>query len=321
MKKVCLTLVVTLMLIFQLSSCCAEVLMGGAKGFGGDILCSVTIDDGGKIIQIEIDADDEMLGKNAIEPMKERLMAAGNADVDTFAGSTITSNAIIEAFEIAMKSYIPGSADTENNIDATEGFSLRNGIMFGDSMDEVRSKEKLPIDEVDATAEKDEDYPYSLTTFRGTVAGVDGSYIVYNFDDNKQLREVIYWLKESSSSANVDAEYSSVNAGLVRKYGEPLANKDGKTHAVVGSAIDLTNYTVGLMNAFGGYAGICDYDEWVVFENGYNVKIEQVEYYAGQSRSKANYQQVLSYTYFTEADVESNIAEYAEKQSQIDADL
>lgn len=202
-----------------------------------------------------------------------------------------------------------------------EGFSLRNGISFGDTMEEVRSKEELNIKETDNELKADEEYPYSLTTQNGTVAGVANSYIVYNFDKNKQLREVIYWLKESSSSANIDAEYSSVNAGLVRKYGEPLENKDGRTHVVVGSAIDLANYSVRLLNAFGGYAGIRDYDEWVVFENGYNVKIEQVEYYGGQSRSNVYYQQVLSYTYFTESDVENIIDEYTEKQSQIDADL
>lgn len=202
-----------------------------------------------------------------------------------------------------------------------EGFSLRNNISFGDTMDEVHSKEELLIKEIDNQVEADEEYPYSLTTQNGTVAGVENSYIVYNFDNNEQLREVVYWLKESSNADRIDAQYRSINEGLVRKYGDALGNKDGSTYAVVGSAIDLTSYTVSLMKALGGPAGIRDYDEWVVSGNDYNVKIEQVEFYLGASRSDVKYQQVLSYTFFTDASIKDAVAEYMDKQSQIDADL
>ena len=54
-----------------------------------------------------------------------------------------------------------------------ETFSIRNGIVYGDTIMDVESKEALGIDERTST---------TLTTKTGTIASIDNSFIVYSFN-------------------------------------------------------------------------------------------------------------------------------------------
>jgi len=69
-----------------------------------------------------------------------------------------------------------------------EDFVLRNGIAFGDSMEDIQSKETFAIDKIEdgsdeeseeADDDEEAEFPYSITTEKGTLAGIDDSYIVY----------------------------------------------------------------------------------------------------------------------------------------------
>ena len=117
-----------------------------------------------------------------------------------------------------------------------EDFVLRNGIVFGDSMEDVQSKESFAIETIedgsDEESNEEEDgeevkLPYSITTENGTLAGIDDSYIVYKFDADKRLRNVDYYFRSSSLKDSIDNDYNNVNAGLIRKYGKPLGYSNG----------------------------------------------------------------------------------------------
>lgn len=83
----------------------AGTYTGSAQGFGeGGVSVSVTVDEAGKITALEVTADTETptVGGAAVQPMIDAILASGSADVDTVAGATITSGAIIEATKAAL---------------------------------------------------------------------------------------------------------------------------------------------------------------------------------------------------------------------------
>lgn len=74
-----------------------------AKGYGGDVTVTVTID-AGKITDVKIDGPDETegLGSKAVEGLPAAIKDAQSADVDAVAGATVTSDAIKEALTDAL---------------------------------------------------------------------------------------------------------------------------------------------------------------------------------------------------------------------------
>lgn len=213
-----------------------------------------------------------------------------------------------------------------------EEFTLRNGICFGDTMEEVLEKESFAIDEMDdgtdeeeaASSDDDDDedeFPYYIETVEGTVAGISGSYIKYNFDADKTLREVIYYFDSNSSKDLSDSDYDSVQKGLIRKYGSPLGYSNGDCYIVSGAAIESAVISAYLWEMMGGYGDIRNYDEWDVDTGEYHVKIELAQYYWGNSYSELLYCNQMSYTYFTDADLEAAKAEKQEAREAVDNDL
>lgn len=75
-----------------------------AEGMGGSVAVCLTISSNA-IIDIQIDASSETpgIGDLAAEKMKERILEAQNADVDTVTSATITSNAIVSAAKAALE--------------------------------------------------------------------------------------------------------------------------------------------------------------------------------------------------------------------------
>ena len=210
-----------------------------------------------------------------------------------------------------------------------EEFTLRNGIMFGDTMDEVLTKETFEIDEVkDGSGEDSTDdtsdeveFPYYITTQEDTLAGIGNSYIKYRFDANKTLREAIYYFETYSSKDTSDSDYESINKGLVRKYGSPLGYSNGDCYIFTGAALENAVISVYLWELLDGYGDIRDYDEWDVDTGDYHVKIEQVQYYWGNSYSELKYAHEMSYTYFTDDDLQAEKDAKRESQEAVDNDL
>lgn len=89
-----------LMMCGSLSACTpsvqSETYTSTQKGFGGDVVVTVTME-GDKITKVEIigDSETENIGKKAIEELPELILAAQSADVDAISGATVTSNAVM----------------------------------------------------------------------------------------------------------------------------------------------------------------------------------------------------------------------------------
>jgi len=104
MKKI-----LSIMLAFALLStmalgCVAEGFTATAKGFGGDVTATVTVEDG-KVTAVEIkaDADTPAIGGAAATKIAEAVLAAGGVEgVEAVAGATITSDAAIKAVTDAL---------------------------------------------------------------------------------------------------------------------------------------------------------------------------------------------------------------------------
>ncbi|MEL7604633.1 MAG: FMN-binding protein [Sedimentibacter saalensis] len=78
-------------------------LTGTAKGFGGDVTVTVTVD-GDDILTVEAVGADETpgIGSNAIEQLPAKIVEADSTEVEVISGATYTSKAIIEAVNAAL---------------------------------------------------------------------------------------------------------------------------------------------------------------------------------------------------------------------------
>lgn len=209
-----------------------------------------------------------------------------------------------------------------------EDFSLRNGINFGDTMEEVLEKETFAIDEIDDGSDEEDtdgddesEYPYYIETVKGTLANISDAYIKYYFDANKTLREVIYYFPSRSDKDMSDSDYESLYNGLVRKYGSALGYSNGSCYIISGAAIETAVLSAYLFEMLGGYGDVRDYDEWDVDANNYHVKIELAQHYWGSSYSSIVYDILMSYTYFTDEDLSAAMAEKQADREAVDNDL
>ena len=191
-----------------------------------------------------------------------------------------------------------------------EDFTIRNGISFGDTISEVREKETLTIKEAD------DEFPFTLTTVEGTVAGIEDSEIEYSFDEEKKLNEVVYNFDTVYSRESADANYAAITDGLIRKYGSPL---DG-SFAIVGSIVESIAFQVAFTQLMGDRADLINSEEWVVDFGDYYVKIDHMNYYYTYS-GEMYYRQALCYKYFTDEDLTEVSNEIAEERAAVDSDL
>ena len=108
-SKVFLSLLLVLALMIGMVPAVAETTLtdgtytGTGKGMHSNIAVTVTVEDGA-ITSVTVDSQDETPGVSdpAFEQIPAAIVAAGNTDVDTVAGATLTSNGIIEAVNNAL---------------------------------------------------------------------------------------------------------------------------------------------------------------------------------------------------------------------------
>lgn len=108
-SKVFLSLLLVLALLVGLVPAVAETTLtdgtytGTGKGMHSNIAVTVTVEDGA-ITSVTVDSQDETPGVSdpAFEQIPAAIVAAGNTNVDTVAGATLTSNGIIEAVNNAL---------------------------------------------------------------------------------------------------------------------------------------------------------------------------------------------------------------------------
>ncbi|WP_019227566.1 FMN-binding protein [Sedimentibacter sp. B4] len=82
----------------------AGTLQGSAQGYGGEVTVTVTVD-GDDIVSVEAVGEKETqgVGSKAIEELPDKIEEADSTDVEVVTGATVTSNAIKEAVDKALK--------------------------------------------------------------------------------------------------------------------------------------------------------------------------------------------------------------------------
>lgn len=82
----------------------AGTLQGSAQGYGGEVTVTVTVD-GDDIVSVEAVGEKETqgVGSKAIEELPDKIEDADSTDVEGVSGATVTSNAIKEAVDKALK--------------------------------------------------------------------------------------------------------------------------------------------------------------------------------------------------------------------------
>lgn len=181
---------------------------------------------------------------------------------------------------------------------AEDTFTLRKGVQFGDTMEQVRAKETLAWNEDDCS-------DTLLATEDGTVAGISDVRIEYYFDENGKLEEVEWWLPERSYADSSDSDYSKLYKALAQKYGSPLGYTGGSCYIITGKALEGIALSCYLSEWTDMYGDLRDYDEWVWdFGQGEHVKIEIAQGCGGSSILDADYHIFVGYKYFTDADLQ-----------------
>ncbi len=81
-----------------------QKLTGTAQGYGGEVRVNVEVN-GDDIVSVEAIGDEESegVGSKAIEELPGKIEEADSTDVEAVSGATVTSNAIKEAVDKALK--------------------------------------------------------------------------------------------------------------------------------------------------------------------------------------------------------------------------
>ena len=196
--------------------------------------------------------------------------------------------------------------------ESKEGFQLRSGIVFGDTMNEILQKEtKLVRDNEDDV------------WFMGTVAGYPEVECRFYCDEVKdQLYAMCYsFAGDICDSAEKAREvYKKLYDSAVRQYGVPLKNKNGLTHVITGPAYsDLLNQYLYLAKLLDYRFDYDNYDEWVVDCDDYHVKIDLVSFYYKSNDGEYTRCIGLSYMKFTDSEYEAACENGVQKEKDSNA--
>lgn len=161
-------------------------------------------------------------------------------------------------------------------------FTLRNGITFGMTEKEIKSRETLKL-------------KAGSSYGPGEVAGIGNSTVQYVLKDGK-LNSVFMELGEGKNYSNTKSDYKNLEIQLTLKYGEGLSLKSGEKSLYCGSWLE-TCETLANVARLTGSTFDCDYHEWIVYTNDGFVVIDHViNYVKGVNGSSWNH--VLEYTYY-----------------------
>ncbi len=198
---------------------------------------------------------------------------------------------------------------------AEDTYTLRNGVQFGDTVEQVRAKETLAWHEDDCS-------DTMLRTERGTVAGISDVIICYDFDEDGKLVEVVWRLPNRTYADSSDSDYSTLYKAFVQKYGSPLGYTGGDCYIITGKALDGAATWYLLYDMFDMYGTMRDYDEWdYKIGNGEHVKIEIAQGSWGESILEADYHIYVGYKYFTDADLQEAMDEKRQENEAVMNDI
>ena len=104
----------------------AEEYTATAKGFGGDVIVTLTVD-GGTITDAAVTGDSETpaIGGAALDTLKSQLIEAQSAEIDGVAGATVTTNAVKAAAKTAL--------DAANGVEVSSEIAYNAGTYTGNA--------------------------------------------------------------------------------------------------------------------------------------------------------------------------------------------
>ena len=195
---------------------------------------------------------------------------------------------------------------------AEDGFTLRDGILFGDTIDDIVSKE--------TSLQRTGD---DSNWFKGRIAGYDNSECGFYFDDDGKLVSMCYSFSNACTSRDTTNDvYKTLYQSLVRQYGKAIGNTGGSVELITGPAIDRMTLWVYLLGALENNAGdYYDYDEWIIDQENYHVKIDLISYYYRDDSYEYSYFVDLSYHKYTDEDYQKAVEKKRGEQSEVDNDL
>ena len=218
---------------------------------------------------------------DAATPGKNLVYNIRLSDGDTF---VLDSNSIAKYFSNLVADEKPEIGKKE-----ISEFQLRNGILFGDSMPSVKSKETFP-----ARNSGGKDY----LSYYGDINNNEAD-ICFHFDESGKLYDVNYFFLFRNEN-DCETNYSFLYEEIIQKYGAPLEKTDS-TYPIVGSAYDTFAEMKERNESFGGECTRERYDEWIIDDANGHVKIDLLSYHAN-SKYSDNYATVLSYRHYTDDD-------------------
>ena len=194
-----------------------------------------------------------------------------------------------------------------------DDFTLRNGILFGDTIEDILTKEtKLERESEDGN------------WFKGTIAGYSGAECGFYFDDDSKLYAMDYCFGPNvcTSRDRVNDVYKTLYDSVVRQYGKPLGNTGGTVNLITGPAFERMSLWVYLLGTLDGNKGdYYDYDEWTLNFDNYNVKIDMISYYYRDSNYDYSYYIDLSYKKYTDEDFNAALKEKQGEREEVDSDI
>lgn len=147
----------------------------------------------------------------------------------------------------------------EQSVSENNAFSVR-GISFGMSQKQIEDIEEFALIKNEG----------KFITYTGTLSGIDNSNIIYNVDPIEGLLEIQYQYS-SPNNIQIKKDFEKIQNALVKKYGEPLGNKNGETYTYTTSPFGAIKDLIPML----GLVDVeCEYEEWWIEVKNGHVKID-----------------------------------------------
>ena len=149
-------------------------------------------------------------------------------------------------------------------------FSIRNGIKFGMSIEEVCAIETTTLCDVktknSVTMGKTTMYGYQASSIAGIPCSGKSPTLRYYFNSEGKLEAIHYWYGYYSHNS-AWSYYHEMYDLMCEKYGEPLHHSDGEFFDILTPAFDTYFASNGYMKISGYAEWLVEYDDiWVVMD-------------------------------------------------------
>jgi hypothetical protein len=201
---------------------------------------------------------------------------------------------------MVLLSGIYAQAESVLEYSAIDSFTIRNGIQFGMTKEEVDSAELFETEPTNM-------YGVGGLKIRGSISEIAGAEGYYCFDDSKLLNALVYDfdlvfpISTSKDIAEKDAnsEYDRIEETLYEKYGDVLKNT-----CYVNSDSFSWDINFAVNNTSSNFGAINWSQRLLEISNGGYVKIEHYMLY-DYMNSERKYEHKIIYSFFSDEEVDA----------------